>query len=853
MFSADDLRYATETVDRIEKVTDSLCGEIERLFLHRVNPYTRCDPNTGAKERLMVGARRWVDQIAKLGAQETTSNQTRAAADALAQILRTLDDVDLENLQHLSVRDGTKGGKRKADTSTLSPSISYSNQRRRRWLPSNLHQRDVISGMHEAEALNSDEEDDSPGGLFLSNPARSYRAKHSDVRPKVSVRDVLNNLPERRSDDPEIRAVSTLTLDAAILRRDVYKFLAELDSVEIKAAVEQEECTTGKIKELASTLLERISCHLESPSMRLAAIITLDSLRELELNAMGYQSILDELLKMATPWSIKLYVEVISECDAYDSPVLYVRALSDLMQRALKMQSDDDQLQPTMLHLLRAIRHTIARRHRLLSSLSDANKCNSTLRRDIDAYRVLCDRMSARFDLVSDWIHPELSRREREQAISVLQGEGILSMFCKEGDDDHDKLALLQEPLQTEGGYPFAKGSSLRASHARMGPCDGVNRLLSSASAYEPRAVPLDATTSTSASLPSNLLQLSEGASFLLTHAGDDVLRTILSFLGHRSLARASQCCKSWQGACNATSLWAALYFGTWKKACFEEEMAAQVDDAKGDVCFERFLSIRNRAQREQLAAHEKGYDWRHLFMNKHLTEKVYKLKSCNVVGCLHVVRRGDQKKAHMKRHRSNLVAQSKKRHACNLLQTKVAHMRGEMACLENDVEIRNTTNAQSEADIDGPEAILKHLVFPYLEVRDIVKPVCKLWTGIARSDQLWEGLYKRRFCAPAFVLESQTTTARDWKQLFQEAFAAHRNIRGHVNDLGWRVCICPTIGCNKELRSSFEFDRHVLKHEEKYCLDRIKLLKKLQREQRRHERAIKARKSEGYTGALVY
>ena len=163
---------------------------------------------------------------------------------------------------------------------------------------------------------------------------------------------------------------------------------------------------------------------------------------------------------------------------------------------------------------------------------------------------------------------------------------------------------------------------------------------------------------------------------------------------------------------------------------------------------------------------------------------------------------------------------------------------------MERGVQITTTVaNAQTDANIDGPEAILKHLVFPYLEVRDIVKPVCKLWTHIARSNEIWEGLYKRRFCAPSFVLESQTTTARDWKQLFQETFVAHRNVRGHVNDLGWRVRICPAIGCNKELRSTFEFDRHVLKHEERIYVERIKQLKKMQREQRQNERTAKGRR----------
>lgn len=67
---------------------------------------------------------------------------------------------------------------------------------------------------------------------------------------------------------------------------------------------------------------------------------------------------------------------------------------------------------------------------------------------------------------------------------------------------------------------------------------------------------------------------------------------------------------------------------------------------------------------------------------------------------------------------------------------------------------------------IDSPDAVLRHLIFPYLDYKDLVQPVCKFWTRLAECDLLWKSLYCSHFgIAP--VRWSFGVKEHDWKLHF--------------------------------------------------------------------------------------
>jgi len=64
----------------------------------------------------------------------------------------------------------------------------------------------------------------------------------------------------------------------------------------------------------------------------------------------------------------------------------------------------------------------------------------------------------------------------------------------------------------------------------------------------------------------------------IISSATDDILVAIFSFLGYRSLARSSTCCKAWKRASDTATLWATLYLRKYRNARFEEELEMEID-----------------------------------------------------------------------------------------------------------------------------------------------------------------------------------------------------------------------------------------------------------------------------------
>lgn len=619
--------------------TKLLCQDIKRLFIRRSkhNKHNNHEQTIEAKKLLVAKARRSVDEIVSSGANKS---------ETIASILRALDDVDIKELQSMSSR--VKKKKLKTRKKLLLDS-SHTPAKRRRRLSTNT----TNSILHDTkDNIDSDDDDEQPK-LYLSNSDRYRRAKRSQMQHSsmsISMKDVINapaapKQSEEDEDDMSDDMVTTLILDAAMLRRDLYKHLSELDTANIKAVVEENKYTRAQngdtlqaaIKDLTSTLFQRICANPESPSMRLSTIITLDYLRELDLSDMGYRSILDELLgAIISDGSLSFYAEIVCECHTFENPLRLIKAIKLLMHRALDEQNLENN--GKCAKILRAISYIAVHRQSVLSSFNHDTKVSSLLTNEISAYRQLCNTMSITFDSVTHWITPGMPNDIKESIISALQAEGVLSMFC---EDVPVSTSKIEE-------YPYPVCLSLRAAHDRMGPFDGVNRLLSRPVSYEqPILDGLVGNTSTES------LEEDDDTNICQFILSDDILINVLSFLNYRSLARVTRVCKSWQQVGDDTQrLWSGVYFQKYRKRRlkFESELnpGKEVYVARRADNLGNFLSRCYAA--ENYFATTEQYDWKYIFKYKYEKERICKRKTCNIIGCLYVIKRPDYHLSHMKR-----------------------------------------------------------------------------------------------------------------------------------------------------------------------------------------------------------
>mmetsp|Transcript_19188 Transcript_19188/g.40102 ORF Transcript_19188/g.40102 Transcript_19188/m.40102 type:complete len:214 (-) Transcript_19188:202-843(-) len=136
--------------------------------------------------------------------------------------------------------------------------------------------------------------------------------------------------------------------------------------------------------------------------------------------------------------------------------------------------------------------------------------------------------------------------------------------------------------------------------------------------------------------------------------------------------------------------------------------------------------------------------------------------------------------------------------------------------------------------EIDSPEMLLKQLIFPFLDFSDLqsLSVTCKIWKQLGDSDCLWQHLYIYHFGEPCVKWLDQSDIPSvmngdnlrvTWKNYFRKAHVCRRSIKEPCNGFGWAARLCPSLGCGSALRNKLDYDKHMLKHEEKYLVRRIK------------------------------
>jgi len=137
-----------------------------------------------------------------------------------------------------------------------------------------------------------------------------------------------------------------------------------------------------------------------------------------------------------------------------------------------------------------------------------------------------------------------------------------------------------------------------------------------------------------------------------LSNMSNDILVNVLNFLGFRSLARASQCCKSWNRASNSSTMWARVYFNKYRRRCKFEFEYTPNDDAASIT--QRNSSLKGFLARchtqEQIEGHD--LEFKHIFKSRYTKEKISNARTCNVIGCMYMIhnKTPDQYASHMKR-----------------------------------------------------------------------------------------------------------------------------------------------------------------------------------------------------------
>ena len=791
----------------------------------------------------------WFGQLMKALQSETKDDglDYDAISEVLASILRILDDTDAQLLQTQT----------KAIKSVKAPTHQQLQQTsRRKRLP--IRATDLVEAMHESQEIGFNNNSYDSSQLYLSSAEiyhRAKRQKYSCADVNVSVKDVLNakttDFSECTDDIETIYSnreqketpKTALLLDAAILRRDLYKLLVRVDSVNVRKCIATN--SNGKdvqdvITKMVSSLLRRINAHPNAPSMRLSTIMAVDCLREIELSDTGYQMLLDHLLSSTQSSSkaiyVKFYAEIVSECNVYASPSRLLHALVRLMRETLyikktgeacEQDSQDYKAESKAMEktLLQAISQIMVRRSNILRSLNiEAGRNLSKL---YSSYKLMIRRISTVYDKVSCWTHPDVRNYSQEQVVSVLQAEGILSLFCWDETDDEQSETSVHSLQALDGSHPLL---SLRAAHDRLGPCLGFDKLLSHSSSYVMKAE----------SFLEGVLQEIRGSCSAFSGINSDVLQGIFSFLGYRSLARASSACRTWNLASHDNELWIALYFRKYKTAIYEEEHAKGIAKMRKTGCFDKFTSLCTSEERKELAktlSVECNYNWRYIFKRKYQTEKhVSKtFLRCEVIGCVaHFGKRSVN--MHKKMHEKVIASRATATKALEKLELNVISLREKVRLLDADTKVQQATQDQPDVMdalcMHSPEDALAK-VFSFLDVKDLHAPVCKMWTKIlTESEVLWRSLYSSHFGLQQ--PPSPSNTPESWSACFRTTFKAEKGrckIASH-DSLGWATKICPVVGCCTVLYNQLAYSKHILTHEQESLRKRIQQKKKKKRKQ---------------------
>ena len=789
------------------------------------------------KDESINHARCWIELLRDIN--EETGKLPRAISNSMIMVVSALDNVDISNLCMLDDLNHQNRKRRSVQ------SDDNTGPRKRQRLSRGTRSTDVLQAMHDTSL--------DLGDNRHQRAKRALIVRENSTNEQVSLKQILNEskaiasgqtageATNERSDcfqlvsDAFIRSsrISSLTVEAATLRRDLYLYLVQLDSTYIMVKeMEPRDKIESRLLCFVSDLLLRLKKN-PSPSTKLYMILTLDHWRQLSLGQKGYDYLLDRLSKLIYlrddsfgdngAFYLDLMTEIISECDVYASPKRLIPPLSKMMEISLlpSFRLNDHRL------ILVAMGNVMLRRKNILSRLEGYNfNCNKYMGSFAQSWKTHEDlkaKMSLEYDDPSYWVSQCRSNDKNDELVAILQASGILGLFGNYSADFDDRYAR-HEPIKGVHSSN-SQHSTLRAAHARLGPCPGFNNILTHPTSYH-KSIVHERMIRENCSNDEQICPSQTISPFSdIDH--NSVLHVIFSFLGYRSLARASQCCKKWRYASKSNQHWLRLYFRKFKSALMEEELGTLRDDS---VKAQNIQSISSRGLEERIIfpSSYDGYDWFLIFKNNYISEKLVKSRSvekswkpriCQFVGCNMRIRNEHHMTSHWGKHLKNSQAIQRKRLKLQSLKMKSKQFSSNSITLDTKrtSKFGSDMNIVSRISLDTVESVLLRLIFPFLDFGDLIRPVCKLWNQLGGSSQLWYELYCHHFGKPCTNRLITSILANDWKSHFLSMYRARKLLRNEdSNCFGWKFRICPIVGCFDILRSSLDFELHMMKHKVK-------------------------------------
>ena len=412
------------------------------------------------------------------------------------------------------------------------------------------------------------------------------------------------------------------------LRSDAYRALVSLAKFYLFENIPRNESINSVIFNKA---IQQMRKYPMCAASRLSAVLLAD-VRGIES---GFLPLLDKLLTSSAVSSIRIYAEVVVNLAIFDDPVVFWKATKSLFDRALDMSSYCQEYQMTVR---RAMSYIFVERHRTVSAVE---------RFELQPY--ITD-ISETFGSQGHWTHEPMLQDEKDEIIHTLQTLGILGFL--DGDEEMVTAEIsdsFSASLCSES-FPFLPESSLRDAVARMGPHVGCNRFLSRLDARI--SIDLLRNDKEHAQInPKDRADSLDESTPILEHVNDDFLiRRIFSFLNHRKLAAASSVCRVWHQIANEPALWQRLYRLRFKTLV---EIDALPESASPKM--KSFYSSK-----------ENGRDWRKLFDAKWSAERQlrstfsrdgkWKHKTCELVGCLTVLKSKASFEKHICKHKMDLA-----------------------------------------------------------------------------------------------------------------------------------------------------------------------------------------------------
>ena len=408
-----------------------------------------------------------------------------------------------------------------------------------------------------------------------------------------------------------------------------------------------------------------------------------------------------------SPQWLRLYCEWVSDCAVFDQPEIAWEALQPVLQHitAILASSEqeqidvNDEMNNPIDHLdfkqednsnvnaplMACVGYILHRRSYLFRS-SRVNKClTSTHKNHSISESTLEEEFQSFINLLSIYCGEDselwlslFSDSTRDLVESTLQRLGVLSISIRdsEGETKDNKTGLCTlgvsiSDMSMKAGatsdWPFCEEFGLRRAMKRID--QGV---LSLENGIHPERLLLS-TWSTDclnvdknrkADTRSSKKPVSSVPMMNYLHDGG-ILSLIFSFCDSKPLSKVPLVCKTWKVVSDtvSNSLWENAYisrFGKYRWPSLEAEQRHRTSTSAISAVDSKCSSKKTENTRNTY--------WKNLFAQKQIAEKMirfkrnarsgYKYRTCNYVGCLHVLKTSEQEQKHDEMHLRRLAKQ---------------------------------------------------------------------------------------------------------------------------------------------------------------------------------------------------